>query len=232
GALELRQRSLVIAAVVQNVGEIDARFGVVVVQLQRALERRDRALVVAAPMPNVTQARRRLGHLAGFACFGDHVLAEQRAADLQHEIDVVGVAELENVAEAPERLLARAELEQRFAEAGDRVLVVRVENERLVEALPGPSELIASQLCVAYPYVQLDRVRIERQSFAQNIERFVVLPFVVQLMRALVVLFRTQKRGRHGDSHLRRVSRRPMSVSLLYNSKSALFKMLTLQPSH
>ena len=66
--------------------------------------------------------------------------------------------------------------------------------------------------------MQLYRVGIERESLAKHVERFVVLPFVVQLMGALVVLFGTQKWGRHISVNLQL-----MSVCLLYYSHSPEF---------
>jgi len=75
--------------------------------------------------------------------------------------------------------------------------VLGLENERFLEGSAGPSIFLARQLRVPYPDMQLDCVGIERESLAKHGERLIVLPFVVQLMGALVVLFRTQERSGH-----------------------------------
>ena len=95
------------------------------------------------------------------------------------------------------RRVVLPELEQRFAETGEAVFVLGLEDQRLLERAAGPGKFLARELGVSDPYVQLYRIRIERESFAKYGQRFVILPFVVQLMRALVVLFRTQERGGH-----------------------------------
>ena len=59
----------------------------------------------------------------------DQPLAEQRAADLEHQVDVVLVAQLEDAAEAAERGVLLAELEQRLAEPGQRVLMIGIQDE-------------------------------------------------------------------------------------------------------
>src|SRR5215831_5210411 len=127
----------------------------------------------------------------------ERALAEQRAPNLQHQIDVVGVAELQRAAEAAHRRIVLPELQQGFAKAGQAVLVLRLEDQRLLERTAGPSILLARELRVTYPNMQLHRIRVERESFAKHAERIVVLPFVVELMRTFVVLFRTQERGGH-----------------------------------
>jgi hypothetical protein len=47
--------------------------------------------------------------------------------------------------------------------------------------------------------MQLYRIRIESESFSKYPERFLVLTFIVKLMGALVILFRTQERGGHRE---------------------------------
>jgi hypothetical protein len=47
--------------------------------------------------------------------------------------------------------------------------------------------------------MELYGIRVERESFSEHPKRLFVLPFVVQLMGALVVLFRTQERGGHRE---------------------------------
>src|SRR5256885_6220954 len=126
GEVELIERGLVLAAVVENVREIDARLGVLLVELQRAAQVHERRLVVAESVVHVAQARRRLGQVLLLAR-GDfeelarllhHLFAEQRAPDLQHEIEIVLVPEIENLPERLERFVAHSELEKRLAESG------------------------------------------------------------------------------------------------------------------
>jgi len=66
--------------------------------------------------------------------------------------------------------------------------------------------------------VQLYRVGIERESLPKYVERFVVLPLVVQLVGALIILFGTQKWGRHISVNLQL-----SSVCLLYYAHSPEF---------
>jgi hypothetical protein len=47
--------------------------------------------------------------------------------------------------------------------------------------------------------VQLYRVRVERESLSEHTKRLFILAFIVKLMGALVVLFRTQERGGHRE---------------------------------
>src|SRR5689334_5564640 len=47
--------------------------------------------------------------------------------------------------------------------------------------------------------MQLHRVWVERQSLSENAKRFIILAFIVKLMGALVVLFRTKERSGHRE---------------------------------
>jgi hypothetical protein len=201
GAVEVVERRLVLAAVVEDVAEVDARLDVVVVELQRAAQRRDRRVVVPEPVLRVADEGDRLGTLRGLLdgdveeALGllDQPLAEEGAADLQHEIDVVLVAELEHPAKAAQRGLLLPELQERLAESRERVLVLPIQDERLLEGAPRPRELVARQARVSDPDVQLHRVRVERESLTKYGQRLVVQPLVVELVRAFVVLFGTHE---------------------------------------
>jgi hypothetical protein len=96
--------------------------------------------------------------------------------------------------------------------------VLRIEDQRLFEAPTSPRELVARQPSVTDPDVQLYRIGIERESLPKYVERLVILPFVIQLVGALVILFGTQKWGRHISGNLQL-----MSVCLLYYSYSPEF---------
>src|SRR5688500_19318263 len=75
---------------------------------------------------------------------------------------------------------------------------------------------------VANPNVELYRVRVETESFLEYVQSFVILTFVVQLMRSLVVLFRTQKRCWHDDA-----PSEESSMKLLYSLDTTMFKGVT-----
>jgi len=64
-------------------------------------------------------------------------------------------------------------------------------------------EFLAGKLGIPDSDMELDGVRVDRQAFAEHIDRFVVPGFVVQLVRAFVVLFGAQERGRHAVTGLR-----------------------------
>src|SRR6476469_3607794 len=140
-----------------------------------------------------------LRHGEQLAPLAERRFTEQRAADLEHQVEVVRVAKLQGATEAAQRRLLEPELEQRLPQSRQRVLVLRLEDQRLLEAAARPGELLAGESRVTYPDVQLYRCRIERDPFPQNGQRLVVLAFVVELGGALVVLFRAQERGGHGD---------------------------------
>ena len=55
--------------------------------------------------------------------------------------------------ETAERRIILAELEQRFAKAGEAIFVLRLEHQRLLERLARPSKLLSRQLGVPNPHV-------------------------------------------------------------------------------
>jgi hypothetical protein len=164
GALEVGERPGVVVGVVEQVAEVDARLDVVRVDGERALERLGGALVVAQPVQRVAHARHRLGVVGRLPHGGVEValglldlpLAEERAPHLEHQLDVVLVAQLEGALERAERLVVLAELHQHLAEPGEGVLVLGVEGERVVEGAGGAHcVLLARQPGVPDPDVQL-----------------------------------------------------------------------------
>jgi hypothetical protein len=175
---------------------------------------------------DITQAGRGLCQLGGLAR-GDleelarlfhQLLTKERPTYLQNEIDVVAVAQLEDEPEGTKGLLSLPEFEKRLAQTGERVLVLGVEHECLLEALTSPRVLLTCESRVTNPNVQLHRIRIEREPLAKYLERLVILPFVVELMRAFVVLFGTQEWGRHGDGYLRHMMYAYSTISELRSS--------------
>jgi hypothetical protein len=81
--------------------------------------------------------------------------------------------------------------------------VLRIEDERFLEAAPTPRILLSSEPGVGDSDVQFYRMWIKRKAFSQDIQRLIVLALVVQLMGALIVLFRTQEWSRHLSNPLR-----------------------------
>ena len=100
--------------------------------------------------------------------------------------------------------------------------MVRIENERFLEAAPGPCVFLAGMVCVANSNMELHRIRVETESFSKYVQSFVILSFIVQLMRSLVVLFRTQKRCWHNDA-----PSEESSINLLYSLDTTMFKGVT-----
>ena len=162
-------------------------------------------------MLDIPQHRDRLGVVGGLLqChvkealrIVQQVLTKEHAGNLQHQFDVVVVAEVEDPVERPNGRRLLAELEQRLAEAGERVFVVGVEDQRFFETLARPSKLVARQARIPDTNVELDGVGIERQPLAQHAEGVIVVPFVVELVSPLVVLLGAQKRRRHRPIDLR-----------------------------
>ena len=97
GAIQVVERCLVLATVVQDVAEVDARFGMFGVELQRATQRRDGPLVIAEAMLGIADERDALcrfgglahGHLEILARVLDQPFAKEGATDLQHELQIV-----------------------------------------------------------------------------------------------------------------------------------------------
>src|SRR5205814_4364974 len=112
-----------------------------------------------------------------------------------------------------------SEFEQCLTQSGEGILVLGVEDKSFLEASPSPRKFLACVIRVTDPNVQLYRVRVEREPLSKYVQRFVVLAFIVQLMRSLIILLGTQKRGSHS------VSLPPTDrVAVLYNRITDLFK--------
>src|SRR5258706_248112 len=90
GPLEMKQRGLILAAVVQQVGEIDARLAEARVELERAPQPMQAAAFVRQPVRRLPYARRRIGGvgvraqrpLKEAARLVEHAFTKQRANDL------------------------------------------------------------------------------------------------------------------------------------------------------
>ena len=94
-----------------------------------------------------------------------------------------------------------------------------IEDECFLEAAAGPRVFFARVVRVTDANVQLYRIGVERESLSKYVQRFVVLAFIVQLVRSLIILLGTQKRGSHGGL-LPPTDR----VAVLYNRIADLFK--------
>ncbi len=138
----------------------------------------------------------------------DQAFAEERAADLQHELVIVLKSELEDALERACGAGAIAELEQRLAQAGEAVFVIRIEAECLIEAAPGPGVLLAGEVGVGPADVKLDSVRIEGDALIQDGQRLIIAAFVVELMGLFVEVVGAEKCVRH-----RQASRRLVAIS-------------------
>src|SRR5262249_42593887 len=148
GALEVIQRRLELALIVEDVREVDARFRVIAVELERATQRANRRIIIAEAMLRVADACdgfrgfRRVFHrrleklLGGFKEFGfitERTFAEERTADLKHQVDVVRITQLEGPMETALRGFILPKLEERLAKSGEPVFVLRLEHQGLLE---------------------------------------------------------------------------------------------------
>ena len=121
------ERRLVLAPIIEDVCEIDARFRVLAVELERPTQRRNRRVVIAEPVLRVAHARHSLGRLRcllhrGFeealrdieeiGALADRAFPKQGSSGLQHQVDVVAVAELQRSVKAAQRRFVLTELQQ------------------------------------------------------------------------------------------------------------------------
>ncbi len=90
----------------------------------------------------------------------DQALTEKGATDLEHQLDVVFVAELESVVKAFQSSGLLSEFEQCLAESGECVLVLGVEDKGFLEAFAGPRVFLARVVRVTDANVQLYRIGI------------------------------------------------------------------------
>ena len=132
----------------------------------------------------------------------DHPLPEEGAPDLEHQLVIVLQPELEDPLERGQGAFALAQLEQRLAEPGQGVLVVGLQREGRLERAARPGEFLARQLRVRGADVQLDGVGVERETFGQEGEGFVVATFVVELMGMIVELVGATEAFRHAGALL------------------------------
>ena len=81
--------------------------------------------------------------------------------------------------------------------AGQAVLVVGIERQRVLEAPPGPGVLLPGQVGVGHPDMQFDGMWVEGDAFLEDQQRFIVPAFVVELMGLFVEVVGAEKGIRH-----------------------------------
>src|SRR5438445_129504 len=99
--------------------------------------------------------------------------------------------------EVEQRRLVLAPIVQEVCEIDARLGVLQVEAHGFLKCAARPHILLSREPGVSHAHMQLDGVRIEPQAVSQGLDRFVVLGFVVELMRAFVVVVGAQERFRH-----------------------------------
>src|SRR5688572_29008097 len=92
-------------------------------------------------------------------------LTEQRSADLEHQLMVVLEAELQDPLDGSHGAVTISQFVQGLAQAGQAILVIRVQGQGLLEAAPGPRELFPSEVRVGGADVELDCMGIKGDAF-------------------------------------------------------------------
>ena len=113
---------------------------------------------------------------------------------------IVLKAELEDPLEGPHRPVAVAQLEQGLADAGEPVLVIRVQAQGILEAPPRPGVFLPGEVGVCLSDMEFDGVRVERDPFLQDGQGFIVAAFVVELMGLFVEVVGAEECIRHRRS--------------------------------
>ena len=88
--------------------------------------------------------------------------AEERPADLEHQLVIVLKSELQDPLDGSHGPRTVSQLEQRLAQSGQSVLVIGIERERLLEAAPRPGVFLPSELGVGPADMQFNGVGVER----------------------------------------------------------------------
>ena len=205
GPLEVVQRGLRLAAVVQHVGQVDPRLGEGRLQLQRAAQVEERSGVVPQAVTRVAQAgggvgRLRLGRRRKIEeplRRAYQALAEERAPDLQHQFVVFLEPEQHDPLEGAQRPAPLPQFEQHFAQSRQPVLVIGIERQRPFEAPAGPGVFLPREVGVCRPDVELDGEGIKGDALLQKGQGIVVSTFIVQLVGLFVEIVRAAERIRH-----------------------------------
>ena len=206
--LELVERRLVLLLVVEQVCEVDARFRIIGVQLQRATKCGDRGVILSGTMLRIAHAAHRFGraglllhrNVEELCCILDQVVSEKCASHLQHQLHVILITQLQDAAEILARMLHLPEPQQGFSHSGEPIFVFGIQRERFLEAPARPGILLTGKTRISLADVQLNRDWVQHQPFTQHRQRVVEAALVVELMGAFVVLFGRQKLRSHRGS--------------------------------
>src|SRR5690606_16668292 len=204
-ALQLLEGALPIATVIEEMPQVDPGLVVVRVELQRAAQIAASRHFVPEPVERVSERGHGLGavraeiHGLGedVARVREHPLPVERAPHGEEQVQVLVATVAARLLEEVERVLPPANAEHDLPEADQRILVLRIEDQRLLECLLGPDEFLPGEAGVAEAHVELDRMRIEAQTFLQRVERRIVVTLVVQVVRTFVVLLGAEERSGH-----------------------------------
>ena len=153
----------------------------------------------------VAQTRRRIGRFG--VCRdgqieepvrgGHQSLAKQCPADLKHQLVIVLEAQLENSLHRPHGAGPVAQLEQGLSQAGEPVLVIRIERQRLIEAAARPGVLLPREVGVSGSDVEFDGVGVKENAFLENGQSFIVAAFIVEVMGLFVEVVGAEECVRH-----------------------------------
>ncbi len=204
-ALQLAQRAASVAAVVEEVGQVDARLVQLRVQPQGAAQLAAGAEVVAQRVQGVAARRGELGVVRvrgrerreAHPRVGEEPLAVQRAAHGKAQLQVVRQSQVVHAGEAAERRVHLPELEERLAQPHPGVLVLLVGAQPFFERPARPRVLLAGDAHVAQPHVQERGVGVVAQPLAEDLESLVVVARLVQAVRPFVELFGAEERRSH-----------------------------------
>src|SRR5205814_2353565 len=153
---------------------------------QQVVRRRGRGQLVQAVMP-----RHQLRILVRQAVDALLELDETPDGEAVEMIGGRGALEME------QRGFVLTPVVQQIREVDARLGVLGVEAHGLLERAARPQILLPREPGVSHAHVQLDGVGVEPQAFSQGLDCFVVLGFVVELMRAFVVVVGAQEWFRH-----------------------------------
>ena len=157
GPLQVGQCRRAFPPVIQHVRQVDPSLGKVRVDPERPPQPVKGGPVAAEPVGHIPEAGQRF-HTFRFGSLGqiekpipgsEQPAPEQCPSRLEHELVILLKAQLEQPLKPLQRALAVSQRQQGFPHAGQRVLVVRIQGERLLEGAPGPPEFLPGQMGVA-----------------------------------------------------------------------------------
>ena len=128
---------------------------------------------------------------------GDQPLAEQRAADLEHQLVIVLKAELQDALDGPHGTGPVAQLEQSLAQAGEAIFVIGIEGQCVLKAAARPRILLPGEVRVRSSDMQFDGVGVESYAFFEDGQGFIVAAFVVEVMGLFVEVVGAEECVRH-----------------------------------